>query len=397
MSGEFLFFAFNRSKDPALTLNDSQTDNAVKTIESSPDLSPLFSIILPKQPPFSPTTPVTPDAAVCVPRTPSPNPPVTYLNKMKPFISPPPFTPSHPVFLYLASKAGARSEGLRSEAEEYISRVVREKLAEVENAEDELRDQVEAVWFKFRAALDTVKRDKSKMTPRNLATCVNHEAMSDASQGARVAIREFVPTSPPTARAISPSEVSRVSALSVSLATSSFHHPRAASDPQLPKPEANGSMRSRSSHSSGDPATGVRSPPREGAANVLQFPRKIDDTLNTAVSFKYFLDLEEEIGRKKKERLKEANREYRPDIGPSQAPAVNGKTPGEKPKEHDTSPGKHVQVDTEGSIVEAREKSPAKGKRHVTFHVEPEVVTINSEANKGKVLSRGENDPRGVC
>ncbi|KIL70399.1 hypothetical protein M378DRAFT_67776 [Amanita muscaria Koide BX008] len=372
-------------------------NEAVKALESSPDISTLFAIVLPKLQPSSPTLPVNLEAADSTANPPPLQPAASYLEKIKPLFSPA-FTPSHPVFQHLASKASTESKILRSETEEYITRVVKEKRAEVERAEDELRDQVEAVWFKFKMTVDNIKKekDKPKAPSRPFPPRGSHEvAIPDSPQGPRVAIREFVPVSTPPAR-ISPSEGTRPSALSASLATSSFHHPKAVADAQAPAREQNGSNHSQSSSSTADSATLVRSPSREGASNVLQFRRTNDDTLNTAVSFKYFLDLEAEIERKKKERLDEANRKYQaqPEVGPSgvsEGPVVNGKKPEhKKPKEHETVRVKHVQVDTEGSIVEASEKSPAKGKRHVTFDVEPEVVTINSEANKSKADLNGD-------
>ncbi|KAF8728321.1 hypothetical protein AX14_006793 [Amanita brunnescens Koide BX004] len=317
---------------------------------------------------------------------------------MKPLLPPAPFTPSHPVFAHLADTAAARSTTLRAEAEEYIARIVKERMHELEKAEDELREQVDALWLKFKTTVDAIKKDREKPKPASSAARAGQEPASDGARPSPVAIKEFVPVVVSPARALSPP---RISALSASLAASSFHHPRALSESHASARETNGSIHSRSSHSSersGSATLFHHPPPRENGANVLQFPRNIDDNLNTAISFKYFVDLEYEMQRKKKERLAEVNREHRAsqsDAGPSQeytGPVINGQKAEVRSQEHAELQVKHVQVDTEGSVVETSERSPMKGKRHVTFDVEPEVVTIDGEAKKLKTASSNERE-----
>ncbi|KAF8345575.1 hypothetical protein F5887DRAFT_965708 [Amanita rubescens] len=366
--------------------NQCLVDDAVQAVESNPDYSPLFSVVLPKlSSPPSPAFQVAHDV-VTARSPPSPQPPTSYLEKMKPFLPPAPFTPSHPVFVHLADTAVARSNALRAEAEEYIFRIVKERMDQVEKAEDEIRDQVKAIWVKFKTTVDAIKKEKEKPKASVAATwgggavAAGQELpAADAARSLPVAIKEFVPVamSESPARALSPP---RISALSASLATSSFHHPRALS-------ESNGSNHSRSSHSSerSGSATLIHPPShRELGANVLQFPRNIDDMVNTAVSFKYFVDLEYEMKRKKKERLEEVNKGHRArgrsDAGPSST--SSSQVPVKPSQERAELQVRHVQVDTEGSVVETSEKSPSKGKRHVTFDVEPEVVTIDGEAKK---------------
>ncbi|KAF8638621.1 hypothetical protein AX17_002162 [Amanita inopinata Kibby_2008] len=362
--------------------------DTVKATKSCPEYSSLFSVVLPKHPPLSPLPAAIQDLVAV--RSPSPPAPVSYLQEIKPLFPPTSFTPSHPVFLHLASIATQHSESLRTSAEEYIVQIVEDKIAEVERAEDELKEQVDALWLKFKATIDRVKkdRDKPKATPRQFASRTMADRDRGLSQTAPISVKEFVPVPVPSARTVSPNEGARVSALSASLAIPTFHHPSKV-------PEANGSIHSGSSHSSErtGSATLVRSPPREGGVNVLQFHRNIDDNVNTAISFKYFMDLEEEIGRKKRERLEEANRGHegtRVEAGPSEGSkshVVNDKAKEEMDVALVT---KHVQVDTEGSMVDSKEKTPSKGKRKVTFDVEPEVVTINRESS---VRAEQTNEP----
>ena len=365
---------------------------------STPDYSPLFSVVLTKLPPPSPLFQVTHDVvSISAARAPSPQPPVSYLEKMKPLFPPPPFTPSHPVFAHLADTAAARSATLRAEAEESITRIVKDRMDELEKAEGELREQVDALWLKFKTTVDAIKKDRERPKTASSAARAGQEPASDTARPSPVAIKEFVPVAVSPARALSPP---RISALSASLAASSFHHPRALSESHASARETNGSIHSRSSQSSERSGSATfHLPSRESATNVLQFPRNIDDNLNTAASFKYFVDLEQEMQRRK-DRLAEVNREHRAsqsEAGPSQepvGPVINGqKAEVMTSQERAELQVKHVQVDTEGSVVETSEKSPMKGKRHVTFDVEPEVVRIDGgEAKKSKTESSKERE-----
>ena len=365
---------------------------------STPDYSPLFSVVLTKLPPPSPLFQVTHDVvSISAARAPSPQPPVSYLEKMKPLFPPPPFTPSHPVFAHLADTAAARSATLRAEAEESITRIVKDRMDELEKAEGELREQVDALWLKFKTTVDAIKKDRERPKTASSTARAGQEPASDTARPSPVAIKEFVPVAVSPARALSPP---RISALSASLAASSFHHPRALSESHASARETNGSIHSRSSQSSERSGSATfHLPSRESATNVLQFPRNIDDNLNTAASFKYFVDLEQEMQRRK-DRLAEVNREHRAsqsEAGPSQepvGPVINGqKAEVMTSQERAELQVKHVQVDTEGSVVETSEKSPMKGKRHVTFDVEPEVVRIDGgEAKKSKTESSKERE-----
>ncbi|PFH49246.1 hypothetical protein AMATHDRAFT_5063 [Amanita thiersii Skay4041] len=385
--------------------NQCLTGDAVNAIESSLHYSHLFSLVLPELPPLATAQATISDIAVVSAVTPpTPSEQVHYLDKLKPIFPPAPFTPSHPVFLHLASRASDRSEAIRASAEEYIAQVVKQKMAEVEQAEEELKNQVDALWFKFKASLEKHKGEKSKPTSRSFSPRVATDGTHDLPRSATIAVKEFVPVSVPPVRTISPSRVPQMSALSASLATTTFHHPKTVNDSRPMRVLINGSDSRSSSHSSErtGSATLVRSPPREGGSNVLQFPRNIDDHRNTAISFKYFMDLEEEIERKKRERLEEMNKKHRqvesqagPSHRPSNAAVVNGEDRAQEKAQKDAE--KQVQVDTEGSVVESGEKTPSKGKRKVTFDVEPAIVTIGRGAEKAKeeASSQSNHETRG--
>ena len=96
-------------------------------LEKSPRYLPIYSVVLPAvQPPSN--TP-TPDADANA-RQPSPLPQRQYLADLPPLFPPPPFTPKHPVFQHLSSLATTKSEGIRKEAEDFISSVVQTKVKE---------------------------------------------------------------------------------------------------------------------------------------------------------------------------------------------------------------------------------------------------------------------------
>jgi hypothetical protein len=178
------------------------------------------------------------------------------------------------------------------------------------------------------------------------------------------AIRDFVPAPISPARSRSPS-APNMSGLSASLATSSFHHPRARTDhaSQLPdRPSSAASSRSNHSTSSSTP------PPQGSNSNVLKFKRNINDTINTAASYRYFVNLEDEITRHREHR--EQN-ERKPE-----APDQNQPTGGTNEQLRSELRSEEQEV----TVSRGREKS--KGKRKVTFDVEPEVVTINRELNE---------------
>jgi hypothetical protein len=332
---------------------------------------------------------------------------------MRALFPPPPFTPSHPVFVHLSLLAADHSQALRSAAEERISAAVRNEISEVEHAEVELRRHVEAIWKTFMDGVH--KFEQTANRPPVVRKQDTETSSGTPTSGTPVAIRDFVPLPVAPAKTSQPAPGPKVSSLSASLATSSFHHPNAMREQASPKRSG-----SHSSASSGSPlrsdsiqalpspsaslqSNSLRVPASEGV-NVLQFKRNTDDAINTAVSFRYFTNLEADISRHKREnqnavdnKQKEAGRTQ--DSPSRQAAQVAGpSTTANRNKKHKRHPlASQSSVEDRSSFEELKHEivkgseshnpendSPSKAKRKVTFNVQPAVVTIKREMNAEK-------------
>jgi hypothetical protein len=127
--------------------------------------------------------------------------------------------------------------------------------------------------------------------------------------------------------------------------------------------------------------------------NVLTFKRNINDSINAAVSYRYFVNLEEDVVRHREHREQNERKQEAPDQnqagGSSQ---IAGSTNGVQKQKKQTSESRSEQE--KATISRGREK--VKGKRKVTFDVEPAVVTIKREVNAEKDDNDADNqDPRG--
>ncbi|KAG5639699.1 hypothetical protein H0H81_005882 [Sphagnurus paluster] len=377
---------------------DCLTGDVIEQAISSSNYSDIFGLLLPSvvTPPPSPQPilerPLSPSSA-----SPSPPPPKFFAD-VRPVFLPPPFTPSHPVFTYLSSFAVKESQAIRDAAEDYMSEQMKSKTSEIEKADAELRKKVDALWQRFREGLGRVqpgRKDTStgarriSSTSRERSTGVNV-----ISTGTPLSIREFIPTGVTRARSSSP-PAPRVSALSASLATTSFHHPRARSTATSPPPASarsssvvsNGSSRSGSS-TLGSAAIAVPQSLDASAANILKIRRNINDTADTAASYRFFMTLEEDMERLRgKKVLDKLVPEQAQQAGPSRATGsenINGEN---RHKETSATPpttiDKPTRQDDEGQPSEGgsppRGREKGKGKRKVTFDVKPAVVTIKRE------------------
>lgn len=238
-----------------------------------------------------------------------------FLYSLKPLFPPPPFVPSHPVFAHLSSIAVKASEHLRSLAEEQIAAIVRDKLAELEKADDRLRHNVEELWRKFVENMSEVEKQlgpKVTETRRRDSSRGLSSPTTGVSGAPMVSIRNFVPASNTAPRMLSPSSsLPRVSSLSVSLATSGFHHVRVLEPTEAREQSSSDGLRSPPPYSSHPSSLGsAESPipsslrsspglsPRMNGDNIVQpFKRSMDETRDTAVSFRYFTILEADVAR----------------------------------------------------------------------------------------------------
>ncbi|KDQ32444.1 hypothetical protein PLEOSDRAFT_154618 [Pleurotus ostreatus PC15] len=354
------------------------TGRSIHRAESTSDYLSLFSVVLP------PTTlPPSPKAAAqrLTPiTTPSPQLPKEHLPERSPLFPPPPFPPLHPVFTHLSAVASTQVDKLRVEAEESIAKFVHNKVAELDHVESVLREQVGCLWKMYQ-----IGSSKLRQVADVLPTPVPHNSGKETSMHpqASTPIRDFVPSPVPPTRPMSATATKQISSLSASLATSTFHHPHALED--------NMSESMLQSVVSNPPPASifVANPQTVNSSNVLQFPRNTNDDINTAASYRFFLNLEEEMARKKQrqERVKNESK-------PSQlAPAVAAC---DKPSaDQGGAAGKGVTGETHG---QDKDKGKRKERRKVTFDVQPAVVTIKidvkaeSEEEWACSCSRKDND-----
>ncbi|TFK66573.1 hypothetical protein BDN72DRAFT_142865 [Pluteus cervinus] len=390
------------------------TTDEIARLKVLSSYSALFDVVLPSDSDLADLTSEEeeqPRPSVLPPiPSPPPTPPKQYLESLRPIFPPPPFTPTHPVFAHLSALAEQRSQVIRGTAEKEISEAVQEKINQINQAEDGVRHQVETLWRRFRAGINNIEGVQESFASRRRASHSRERAHwptatnGNHTNGSAIAVRTFdiVPATTPGPR--DSTSIPRVSALSASLATTSFHHPRA-NEPSSPTPTSTASQsatRIGSAESLAGPTRASQSYPTVTAgntedpegSNVLQFRRSTNDTINTAVSFQYFRDLEADMARHRRQQQKalqkkQTEADQANTAGPSTStagPQTNGDKKQEKGSEAEPA-GETSHQPVQGDQQQparGRGKEPSKGKRKVTFDVQPAVVTIKSEGNAEK-------------
>lgn len=295
--------------------------------------------------------------------------------------------------MHLASIANEESQNLRGAAEQRIADFVKAETAAIEAREQSLRHQVEVFWTTYKDHLNALQGEPSKQTLTVTRSHVSHSGFCPGGLGAisnsSVSIRNFDPVliSPPLSP---PSSGPRTSALSASLATSTFHHLNTnANEAHTHLSGYSGSATPSTTYSKSPTLIPDAVPVANN--NVLQYKRNVNDDINTQASYRYFVNLEEDMARYKRSQEAALKGQHETEAGKQaqqQTPTQEGfsgvNTNGNlKPKTvvHTTKP----QTTTEdGSakheeIVSPRERE--KGKRKVTFDVEPAVMTIKTETD----------------
>jgi hypothetical protein len=339
------------------------------------------------------------------------SPPVTshtpdnYLPNLRPIFPPPPFTPSHPVFVHLSAIAASNSEALRTDAEEYLAELAKKKVVEIEETESELRRHVEVIWRCFREGVEKVEQERctriTSTRSKDGSNWPGAEPASSKPSPALVSIRDFNPVSSPR-KTTSPSFTPRMSSLSASLATSSFHHPKAQADqgryplshedsitslspPDLSDPSTSSSSKGYSSLSSRS-SKSIRAS-MDGPTYIGPFRRNMDQTNDTATSFRYFTILEADAARTKR-KAAEVQGNTGQDLAKKPSNEVTKtaekNTNGSRTERTNVSSSHSRQARSNGhdkNTEDVNEVSP-KGKRKVTFDIKPEVVTITGSVGK---------------
>ncbi|KIJ20519.1 hypothetical protein PAXINDRAFT_166541 [Paxillus involutus ATCC 200175] len=388
----------------------------VTRLSSSSTYSATFDVAVPQssvQPPTMPAQPAHETSQGSLPQTtPSVGP---LLSNLKPLFPPAPFVPCHLVFSHFSALAVKQSESLRSSADEHLAAIVRDKIAELERAEDKLRKEVEELWRNFVENVGEVEKD--------IGSRPGETRRRDSSRGLTlntsgipgtplVTVRNFVPVASPAPRVTSPtSSVPRVSSLSASLATSAFYHPRAVQEqapvhprssndcarsppPYSSQPSSLGSVDSPLSSSS--ESSPELSPRIKGDTTMQPFRRSMDESRDTTVSFRYFTILEADVAR-----TRHVQDGSQPNTGSEEAACQ----PGESVKEKEglkatkvTSGAAEVQANQSGNAKEDRSKKTdrdikpsaegtPRNRRKVKFDIKADSIDGVSAEKNGNDLS----------
>ena len=318
---------------------------------------------------------------------------LTCLPAVRPLFFPPPFTPSHPIFVHLASIANEESQNLRGAAEQRIADFVKAETAAIEAREQSLRHQVEVFWTTYRDHLNALQGEPSKQSLNVTRSYVSHcgpGVLGVVISNSSVSIRNFDPV--PISPLLSPpSSGPRTSALSASLATSTFHLDTNTNEASTHSSAYSGSATPSTTYSKSP--TLIPDAVQVANNNVLQYKRNVNDDINTQASYRYFINLEEDMARYKLSQEVALKGQQEAETGklarqqiPTQAGFSSFNSNGNL--KHVTVQATKFQSTTEDGcanheeIVSPRERE--KGKRKLSFDVEPAVMTTKMEAD-GKV------------
>ncbi|KAH9938335.1 uncharacterized protein B0H18DRAFT_966708 [Fomitopsis serialis] len=348
--------------------------------------------------------------------------PWRHLPSLPPLFAPPPFTPSHPVFQHFKSLATREAERAQEAAEAHLAKIAQDQAAELQAFEVELRREVEVLWSRFKDGIDKLQQEPSSSgrPTSSMARRRSSQKAAGTSHGngvtddpsASVRINDFVPAHSVPARMTSPTSPHQVtSALSASLATSSFHYP--GDRGSATRNEGISSRSPPSSAAASSPGrssmTRVVSPSTASSRTVAMgafdaegsirdaYRRNMDESKDIATSYRYVLDLEAQMA--ERQRASSSTQEAGPSsagttdtISPTVVP--RGRSPRgtkssikkgkEKENARPVTPTKDQESETAAESGAPTKEVTPKGKRKVTFDVKPEITIIDSETADGE-------------
>lgn len=354
------------------------TDESMNQLRASDAYSPVFRVALPARLVDVPTSPLSASHPPS-PKLSRPESPHNVLPNLSPLFPPPPFVPSHPAFHHLSAIARQRSDQLRKIAEEQVSQIVRARVSEIEKEEAELRRQVQLLWAAFREAESTLIQEQRLRSPSNQPVTTDSAVVPPLSlaghgfiRASPVAVNNFIPVS--TVKLFSLIRDTAPSALSTSLASSSFHHPMVSSEGR---------------RSTSPIATTPSSPLPAGPTPVGNISyrdpvrRDMNEGKDIATSFKYAVDMEAERNTRAKQYQSLSN---------IRSPRVNAKFTGNAAiavsdtTEHSgPAPGPSTSHNR-ALPQESLSPSGEKGKRKVTFDIKPAIS--GGEKRRTEVLEQ---------
>ncbi|KAI9448005.1 hypothetical protein H4582DRAFT_1897722, partial [Lactarius indigo] len=347
------------------------TDESMAQLRASDAYSPVFRVALPARLVHVPTSPLS-ASHPSSPKPPQPEPPHNVLPPLSPLFPPPPFVPSHPAFDHLSTIALQRSNQLRKFAEEQVSQIVQARISAIEKEEAELRRQVQLLWAAFREAESTLIQEQRLRSPSNQPITTDSAVVPPLSLASPVAINDFIPVS--IVKSSSLIRDAAPSALSTSLASSSFHPPKTSSE-----------GRPSTSPIAATPSSPLPTGPTPVGSISYRDPvrRDMNENKDIATSFKYVVDMESERNTRTKQ--------YQ-SLSSIKSPRVNAKLTGNATiavsdtVEH---PGPEPGPSTPQNralLQESLSPSGSKGKRKVTFDIKPAVS--GGEKRRTEVLEQ---------
>ena len=306
---------------------------------------------------------------------------------------PPPFTPSHPVFVHLAAVAAGESEKRRASTEEYLQQVLREKLAELQAAEAKLKRDVDQLWTNFKDVVNK-HEDNDSSAPR-LRLRQRQSGSRGRGAAASVRLTDFVPAVSPPPRQIHRPSAPAQSALSASLATSNLQsvmrHRDRDSSPSASSRSPTRVARTDSPSTASSKTLGM---PINGEAEIREAHRRnMDESVDVATSFRYMMDFAQHIEAARAPptvpEVAEEDEESNDVPSPSTSTVPRGRSPrasksaikkpkanGEAAPKHEDKQSSSVPNGAENGAPKEVDTTPTKGKRKVTFDVEPNVAII---------------------
>ncbi|KAH9062672.1 hypothetical protein EDB87DRAFT_1605216, partial [Lactarius vividus] len=348
------------------------TDESMAQLRASDAYSSVFRVALPARLDHVPTSPLSASHPSSPKPPPQPESPHNVLPPLSPLFPPPPFVPSHPAFDHLSTIALQRSDQLRQFAEEQVSQIVRARVSAIEKEEAELRRQVQLLWAAFREAESILIQEQRLRSPSNQPIVTNSAVVPPLSLASPVAINDFIPVSivkqSSSIRDIAPS------ALSTSLAGSSFHYSKISSE-----------GRHSTSPIAATPSSSLPTGPTPAGSISYRDPvrRDMNENKDIATSFKYVVDMESERNTRTKQYQSLSN---------IKSPRVNAKLTANATiavsdtVEHSGPvPGPSTPLNR---VLPQESLSPSgsKGKRKVTFDIKPAVS--GGEKRRTEVLEQ---------
>lgn len=123
------------------------------------------------------------------------------------------------------------------------------------------------------------------------------------------------------------------------------------------------------------------------STSILHFRRKVDETINTAASYRYFLNIEEEMGRHRKECASESAPDRNETMGmPSPSPLAANDRNSESLVTASGTNGHAKGKDKEDKRITSKSKS-----KHVRFVQNPARETGDSTSRKSQDSSKSDS------